>query len=190
MAATAEPTYKADPSVYKLIFEDANFRVIEATHPKGVRDEAHSHAGPFLVYNLTDCAMKTTAPMGRQLNGLGTLGRFRCFLQLLHTRPRIPDRQTVSRFLSRRSSAAFGLLGYGKSLGNRQGSFFSNVPARMRCHELGSSAIYRSIRMISVPGPSRHIAPPHDLGRFVRARPTIQSTLRRWMPLLEPRDRI
>jgi hypothetical protein len=26
---TAEPTYKGDPSVYKLIFEDANFRVIE-----------------------------------------------------------------------------------------------------------------------------------------------------------------
>ena len=74
MAATAEPTYKADPSVYKLIFEDANFRVIEATHPKGVRDEAHSHAGPFLVYNLTDCAMKTYGPDGKSTERTGKAG--------------------------------------------------------------------------------------------------------------------
>jgi len=26
VAQTAEPTYKGDPSVYKIIFEDANFR--------------------------------------------------------------------------------------------------------------------------------------------------------------------
>jgi hypothetical protein len=31
MAQTVEPTFKADPSVYKVIFEDANFRVIEGT---------------------------------------------------------------------------------------------------------------------------------------------------------------
>ena len=29
-AQTAEPSFKADPSVYKVIFEDANFRVIVA----------------------------------------------------------------------------------------------------------------------------------------------------------------
>ena len=29
VAQTAEPSYKADPSVYKVIFEDDNFRVIQ-----------------------------------------------------------------------------------------------------------------------------------------------------------------
>jgi hypothetical protein len=43
MAQTAEPTYKGDPDVYKVIFEDANFRVIEATRKKGVHDKAHGH---------------------------------------------------------------------------------------------------------------------------------------------------
>jgi len=37
VAQTAEPTYKGDPSVYKLIFEDANFRVIEANHIRAPR---------------------------------------------------------------------------------------------------------------------------------------------------------
>jgi hypothetical protein len=74
MAQIAEPTYKADPSVYKLIFEDANFRVIEATHVKGVRDKAHSHAGPFMVYNLTDCTQKTYAPDGTATEQTGKAG--------------------------------------------------------------------------------------------------------------------
>ena len=34
IAQTAEPTFKGDPSVYKVIFEDANFRVIEARRSK------------------------------------------------------------------------------------------------------------------------------------------------------------
>src|SRR6185437_13362594 len=41
LAQQAEPTYKGDPSVYKLIYEDANFRVIEAVRPKGVHDKVH-----------------------------------------------------------------------------------------------------------------------------------------------------
>jgi hypothetical protein len=58
VAQTAEPTYKGDPSVYKLIFEDANFRVIEGDRKKGVHDKVHSHPVPFVVYSVTDC--KTT----------------------------------------------------------------------------------------------------------------------------------
>ena len=73
-AQTAEPTYKADPTVYKLIFEDADFRVIEATHTKGVRDKPHSHGGPFLVYNLTDCTQKTYAPDGKATERDGKAG--------------------------------------------------------------------------------------------------------------------
>jgi hypothetical protein len=34
MAEDAPPTYKGDPSVYKIIFEDQNFRVIEAIRKK------------------------------------------------------------------------------------------------------------------------------------------------------------
>lgn len=57
-AQTAEPSYKADPDVYKVIFEDANFRVIEGNRKKGVRDKMHSHPVPSIVYNLTDCKSK------------------------------------------------------------------------------------------------------------------------------------
>ena len=47
-----------------MIFEDANFRVIEAIHKKGVRDNLHSHPVPFVVYNLTDCRTKISTPDG------------------------------------------------------------------------------------------------------------------------------
>lgn len=57
-AQTAEPTFKADPSVYKVIFEDSNFRVIEGTRSKGVKDKAHSHPVPSVTYALTDCKTK------------------------------------------------------------------------------------------------------------------------------------
>jgi hypothetical protein len=53
-----EPTYKADPDVYKVIFEDDNFRVIEATRKKGVHDKPHAHPVPSVVYNVTDCKTK------------------------------------------------------------------------------------------------------------------------------------
>jgi hypothetical protein len=58
---TVEPSYKAAPDTYKVIFEDDNFRVIEANHKKGVRDKMHSHPVPFVVYNLTDCKTKLYA---------------------------------------------------------------------------------------------------------------------------------
>ena len=65
MAQQAQPTYKGDPSVYKLIYEDANFRVIEAVRPKGVHDKVHSHGSPGIVYLLTDCSTKTYAADGK-----------------------------------------------------------------------------------------------------------------------------
>jgi hypothetical protein len=51
----APPTYKADPSVYKIIYEDDHFRVIDALRKKGVHDKLHSHPVPSIVYYLTDC---------------------------------------------------------------------------------------------------------------------------------------
>lgn len=65
LAQTVEPTYKADPSVYKIIFEDANFRVIESVRKAGVHDKAHSHPIPAVVYNVTDCKTKQYTPDGK-----------------------------------------------------------------------------------------------------------------------------
>jgi hypothetical protein len=65
MAQTAEPSYKGDPAVYKVIFEDANFRVIEAVRKKGVHDKPHSHPIPSIVYNITDCKTKLYAADGK-----------------------------------------------------------------------------------------------------------------------------
>jgi hypothetical protein len=58
LAQNAPPTYQGDPSVYKVIFEDQNFRVIETIRPKGVHDKPHSHPVPSVVYQVTDCDTK------------------------------------------------------------------------------------------------------------------------------------
>lgn len=63
-AQDAPPTYQADPTVYKVIFEDQNFRVIAATWKKGVTDKPHSHPLPFVVYALNDCALLVHNPDG------------------------------------------------------------------------------------------------------------------------------
>jgi hypothetical protein len=65
LAQNAEPSYKADPDVYKVIFEDNNFRVIEATRKKGVHDKPHGHPLPSVVYSLTDCDTKQYTPDGK-----------------------------------------------------------------------------------------------------------------------------
>jgi hypothetical protein len=57
-AQSAETSYKADPDVYKVIFEDADFRVIEGTRKAGARDKLHSHPQATVVYNATDCKTK------------------------------------------------------------------------------------------------------------------------------------
>jgi hypothetical protein len=67
VAQTAEPSYKGDPSVYKVIFEDANFRVIETTRKKGVHDKVHGHPLPFVIYNVTDCKTKLYAADGKTI---------------------------------------------------------------------------------------------------------------------------
>ncbi len=59
-AQNSPPTYQADPSVYKVIFENENFRVILATWPPGVADKPHSHLLPTVAYALTDCAFELT----------------------------------------------------------------------------------------------------------------------------------
>jgi hypothetical protein len=65
LAQTALPTYQGDPDVYKIIFEDQNFRVIATTRKKGVHDKEHGHPVPSVVYNITDCTTKTYTPDGK-----------------------------------------------------------------------------------------------------------------------------
>ncbi len=57
-AQSVPPSYEADPSVYKVIFEDQNFRVISATWKKGATDKPHSHPLAFVSYTLDDCTLK------------------------------------------------------------------------------------------------------------------------------------
>jgi len=65
LAQTAPPTYQGDPAVYKVIFEDQNFRVIAATWPKGMHDKGHSHPVPSIAYALTDCVIRVHEPDGK-----------------------------------------------------------------------------------------------------------------------------
>jgi hypothetical protein len=65
VAEDAPPTYKGDPSVYKIIFEDQNFRVIDAIRKKGVHDKLHSRPVPSIVYNVTDCATQQYGADGK-----------------------------------------------------------------------------------------------------------------------------
>jgi hypothetical protein len=74
VAQTAEPSYKADPDTYKVIFEDANYRVIEANHKKGVRDKAHSHPVPFVAINLTECKNRLYGADGKSVDNVGKAG--------------------------------------------------------------------------------------------------------------------
>ena len=62
VAQNAPPSYLADPDVYKVIFEDQNFRVILSTRKKGVRDKDHSHPIPSVAYLLTDCTNRVYTP--------------------------------------------------------------------------------------------------------------------------------
>ena len=63
-AQDAPPSYQADPTTYKVIFEDQNFRVIAATWKKGATDKPHSHPLPFVVYALDDCTVRVHNPDG------------------------------------------------------------------------------------------------------------------------------
>jgi hypothetical protein len=65
VAQNAPPSYQGDPDVYKVIFEDQNFRVIAATRKKGVHDKTHSHPVASVIYNVNDCTTKLYAADGK-----------------------------------------------------------------------------------------------------------------------------
>jgi hypothetical protein len=74
VAQTAETSYKADPDTYKMIFEDANYRVIEANHKKGVHDKVHGHPVSFVVVNLTDCKTRLYGADGKTVDRVSKAG--------------------------------------------------------------------------------------------------------------------
>jgi len=65
LAQNAPPSYEGDPDVYKVIFEDQNFRVIDSIRKKGVHDKPHSHPVPSIVYHVTDCTSQVYGPDGK-----------------------------------------------------------------------------------------------------------------------------
>jgi hypothetical protein len=75
MAQNAPPSYQGDPDVYKVIFEDQNFRVIDSIRKKGVHDKVHSHPVPSIVYHITDCTTMLYGPDGKALGASPTNGK-------------------------------------------------------------------------------------------------------------------
>ena len=76
-AQNSEPSYKADPDVYKVIFENADFRVIVGTRKAGTKDKPHAHPLPGIVYNATDCKNRLYGADGKTMlrdNKAGTAG--------------------------------------------------------------------------------------------------------------------
>jgi hypothetical protein len=65
VAQSSPPSYQGDPDVYKVIFEDDNFRVIKSLRKKGEHDKPHSHPLPSVVYFLTDCPTRVYTPDGK-----------------------------------------------------------------------------------------------------------------------------
>ena len=74
VAQNAPPTYQGDPDVYKVIFEDQNFRVISATRKKGVHDKPHGHPVPSIIYFVNDCTTKQYAADGKTMEGTSKAG--------------------------------------------------------------------------------------------------------------------
>jgi len=54
----AKPSYEGAPDVCKVIFEDQDFRVIEAAWKARTIDKAHTHPVPSVIYNITGCTLK------------------------------------------------------------------------------------------------------------------------------------
>lgn len=68
-AAQAQPrSFEASPDIYKVIAQNADYKVIEVTWKPGQRDQLHSHPASA-VYYLTDCTLRGTLPDGKSGEG-------------------------------------------------------------------------------------------------------------------------
>ena len=64
VAANAPPANEASPGVYKLLAENAQWRVLEATWQPGQEDNFHSHPGDRVSLFQTDCKLRLIKPDG------------------------------------------------------------------------------------------------------------------------------
>ncbi len=64
-AQEAPRSFMASPEVYKVVGENEQYRVIEATWKPGQRDALHSHGAATATYFLTDCHMLAHSPDGK-----------------------------------------------------------------------------------------------------------------------------
>ncbi len=102
-AQSSPPTYQGDPDVYKVIFEDANFRVISATWKKGVNDKLHSHPVAFIVYPVTDCTIRLHNPDGStRVNETKAGAPFAGPIVPSHTAENISDHDCQAIFVERK----------------------------------------------------------------------------------------
>ncbi|MCH8178404.1 MAG: cupin domain-containing protein [Proteobacteria bacterium] len=62
-SSSAPVPAKASPEVYKVLAEDAAYRVTEATWAPGQRDASHSHP-VAAMYFLSDCRLRFFQPDG------------------------------------------------------------------------------------------------------------------------------
>lgn len=64
LAQQAPASFVASPDVYKVVGENAQFRVIEGTWKPGQRDVLHAHPLPDVTYAITACTRRSYAPDG------------------------------------------------------------------------------------------------------------------------------
>ncbi|MCK5446208.1 MAG: hypothetical protein KAI73_11345 [Rhodospirillaceae bacterium] len=64
MAEEVPSAPEASPEVYKIIAENDQFRVIEATWKPGQQDKFHSHPADRVSLFETNCALRLTNPDG------------------------------------------------------------------------------------------------------------------------------
>jgi beta-alanine degradation protein BauB len=63
VAQSLPRSFEASPDVYKVIAEDARYRIIAVTWKPGQRDQLHAHPASG-VYYLTDCSVRVHMPDG------------------------------------------------------------------------------------------------------------------------------
>ena len=64
-AQDAPLSYVVNPAIYKVLSENDDYRVIQATWPPGTKDAFHSHPVSFVSYALTDCSRRFHFPDGK-----------------------------------------------------------------------------------------------------------------------------
>ena len=67
-AQATPPSFQASPEIYKLLAENAQFRVVEVSWKPGQRDKMHGHPASA-VYALTDCSLRNFLPDGSTRDG-------------------------------------------------------------------------------------------------------------------------